>query len=66
MIVWQQNLDEDIVVSISFDICIAEKENVQIVTPEMNSGLPSKEKMEKIRAAQDLYKSLLRIPRRSV
>ena len=46
--------------------CIAEKENVQIVTPEMNSSLPSKEKLEKIRAAQDLYTSLLRIPRRSV
>lgn len=42
----------------------AEKENVQLVTPQLNSGVLSGEKLKKVKEAQDLWKGLLRIPRR--
>ncbi|KAL8560637.1 hypothetical protein ACOMHN_062882 [Nucella lapillus] len=42
----------------------AEKENVQLVTAQLNSGVMSGEKLDKVKKAQDLWKDLLRIPRR--
>lgn len=42
----------------------AEKENVTIVTSQMNSGVLSREKLQEIKQSQNFHRDLLRIPRR--